>query len=431
MQVDKITLKPTKFDGIELLCLESEEVPNSLCITKKYKSQRNPLGQIIADSRLDFFTNPSRNVIGLHLGGDVETYEYGNAKFVVSDNFKIDQAYLEHIYSVIGENWDSALADFAVKLRVLSFNDLAKVVKDNTSLIVRSWEELEKNCKINELLKFEHVKDRIDVVKRLFIKLLGADYRFNLISKELLKRNLSGDYLVYKSGLSYIDKFGARFSNTEYACDFNGTTVTMYPVIKDLMHDYEINKYKSCSNFFGTNDLVIKTTPEKLDENKAYLVISHDGYKFSRSKSTSSLMISGISSKSFVVNFNVTAEEVKFILSKFGKTKTGLKLDLMSKLGELADEVILEKEEDLKNYFNSNMVVQFNTAYREAQKPIIDGIDDSIINYVLYVYIKSRIHGSALFLKDAKNDLYNASNDFRSHNNMIEVKFLRLDEGIT
>lgn len=428
MLVDKIKLIPTKFDGIEQLCTEQVEMPISDVIRNKYKGYTR-LSPDIVYTNFHFLSNVANNV--LNLRHEIESYDYGSIKFVVDDNFKIDQNYLEHIFSVIESNWDDNLAKWVLSKRILAFNQLAKIAKDSTGEIVKSWEELEKNCKLQELLKIEHIKDRIDIIKMLFLKLLDVQDRFNLISKRILKNNTKDGFFTYLSGESYIDKFGYRKNSSVYTCDFNGRNVRMYPMIKDLMHEYEIAKYKETSKLFDCETLTILTTPEKLESVGGTLDIDYTGTHFKRIRSTSDLVLSGIESKSFTVRFNLTAEEIKLTLAKFGKTRTGLKADLLSKLGELSEEMASKHNDILRNYFNSNMVVQFATKYRVENNKIIDGIDESIANYAMYVYIKNRIHGSALFLRDTKNDLYDATNDFKCHNDCIEIRFLRLNEGIT
>lgn len=168
MQVNKILLSPTKFNDISELKIEHVDVKTSEVISNKLRGDLRGLNDIMGYQVLDFMNSASGNVIGLSHHYDVENYDYGNRKFVIPDNFKIDQKYLDHIFEVIKSSWCEDLAKLALSSKLMAFNDLAKVAKEKTGNIVRSWEELEKTEKILELLDFEHVKSRIDIVKLLF-----------------------------------------------------------------------------------------------------------------------------------------------------------------------------------------------------------------------------------------------------------------------
>jgi hypothetical protein len=434
MQVNKISLKPSRFDGISEIIEETVDVTLSDVISKKITLTNGRYNVLIKNSKLDFLESPSKNILALYYGSDLESYDYGSKKFIIDNNFRIDQKYLEHIYEVIKNGWTKELAKMVSDSRLLSFNELAKIVKEKSGVIIKSWEELEKNASISELLEFEHVKQKLDIIKMLFFNLLTSQargQRCNFIQKEAFDENVKDGFFVYKSSRNYIDKFTLRTSTLTYSCDFDGRVITMYPVIVDLMHEYEINKYMKMSEKFGTDRLIIKTSLDAIEKNDFSINVDHDNGRFARNKSTSNLTLSGIASQSFVVTFNVTMEDIKLTLSKFDKTKSGSKAELLAKLAKLTNEVIEQHKEKLSNYFDSNMIVQFNRAYKTEKSPIIDGIDECIINYVLYAYIKSRIHGSALFLRETENDLYNTENDFCKLDYLIEVKFMRLDEGIT
>lgn len=438
MLVNKVEFIPTIFDGIEeVIDTAMIEVTTSRIIKEKINTSQK-LVNAIRYIGLDLLSNSSDNLLGIY--NEIRNI-YAERVFAVKDNFKIDGKYLNYIIKVIEEKWDEKAAKVAIDTQAMGFHEIQKIIKEKGNITVKSWEELEKENLLN-FIEFKHVKENIRILRSLFFYYLLGNNNVCNNKYIFMAQNKGIKELINQEGLfsyitksSCIDKFECFIDRAHYLCDYNGITITMYPYIVDLMNDHEIQKFKNTSlKHFGKSQLIIETTLGEIDKiENCKININYDQYykQFSRQKSTSTLYLSGINSSSFVINFNLTGEEVKIMLAKFGQKKVGLKNEVMERLGQLCQDLSVEHEEELAKYFNSNMVVKFNNNHINNQTRVeIKGIDESIVYMVMYVYIKNRTHGSALFLKDKLNGLYNAANDFSRKNNPETVQYMRTNEGI-
>lgn len=428
MLVNKISLTATEFDGISKLNKSEQDVSIEEIINKKINTSTSV--NVATSARPSFIYTTTDNVLNL----GYEVYDRYGEIFVLKEGFKFNQPYLNHVIEVLSKKWDEVCIKIVINSRILGFHEIAKIVKEKTDIILKSWEEVEKYEKLRELLEFNHVKDNINVLRMLFPYVLsGSQNKICLVDEKHINNFFDKDGLPTFSGsANFINKFSLSFCGNNYNCDYDGNIVTMYPDIHNLMDERKITKFLKISQQIGSSDLIIKTQLKNIPDCR--ININYNNGYFTRNKSTANLTIDGINNEYLSVNFNLTAEYIKSILEKFDKKKTGLKKDIMERFGELCEEIVEMNKKTLSEYFNTNMIIK-TTERSYGPMPTcnikIDKIDDSIINYVIYVYIKQRMHGSALFLKNKKNELYSAVGDFSTRQNLCSIQYMRLNEGIT
>lgn len=426
----KIEITPTVFDGISAVALKEVSVSQKDVIQKKINTRYGEYN-LRRVQVPNFVTSSTNNILGL----SYEIRNYGQEVcYVVDKDFKIDQKYYDYLLSVIESKWSKELAKLAIDSKIMNFHDIAKIIKEKTGDIVKSWEALETNRSIYDILEFVHVKENVNIVKKLFMFLLEAkDGYISMFTMESLPSLIDG-IPVYNSKYNYIDKFEATVCEQRYLCDFDGKTVKMFPEIRDLVNDYEIANYLKVSKILGNEKLIIETDIDTFDKHCTNVGIDYNEGSFSRKKSTASLILRGVENDEIVVNFNLTIEDLKKMFEMVGYKKTGSKKEVMSRLGEVSEDLIKTHKTKLEEVFVSNMLIKYESTYSSHYssntKIKIEGIDEHILPYVLYTYIKQRVHGSSLFLKDKENQLFDAKTDFSRNTYCIIIKYMRLDEGI-